>query len=136
MEEQKLRVKRLAKKTAIVLLVGVIYYVIILLTGWHLPCVFYLIGGNYCPGCGITRMCMALVRLDFYAAVRNNAFVMMMLPVYVPYCIYRAVAYIKTGRKGFKKWESCLVLLTALLMVVFWILRNTKACAFLAPIPW
>ena len=135
-EEQKIRGKYLAKSSVIVLFVGIVYYAFVLLTGWRLPCVFYVVTGKYCPGCGITRMCMALARMDLVTAVRNNAFVMMLLPVYVPYGIYRGIAYIKDGRKGLKRWESLLVILTALLMIFFWVLRNTKTCAFLAPIPW
>ena len=39
---------------------------------YSIPCVFNLITGYYCPGCGITRMFISIYKLDFYQATVNN----------------------------------------------------------------
>ena len=83
MEEAALRRARIlepAKKILLVLLVGILYYVFVRLTGLRIPCVYFLVSGNYCPGCGITRMFLALGQFDFALAVRNNALVLFLAP--------------------------------------------------------
>ncbi|GAB2507267.1 DUF2752 domain-containing protein [Lysobacter humi (ex Lee et al. 2017)] len=43
-------------------------------------CIFLMMTGLYCPGCGLTRMLHALVHGDPAQAIRMNAMVMAMLP--------------------------------------------------------
>ena len=39
---------------------------------FHLPCVYRLLFGVSCPGCGMTRAVFAALRLDFAAAFRHH----------------------------------------------------------------
>lgn len=133
-QEQRARFWSVGRKIGAVLGLGAAYYLFVQLTGWGIPCVFYLLSGNYCPGCGVTRMCMALIRLDFSAAFRYNALLMVLLPLALPYSVYRWIAYAKTGSTGFTRAEQVGLILVLLLTVTFWILRNTQAFACLAPV--
>ena len=58
---------------------------------------FHQITGLYCPGCGVSRMCLALFRLDFVSAFRANAAIFLLLPAGLAIAIQTAVRYVKTG---------------------------------------
>lgn len=48
------------------------YAVLYLITGTGIPCYYYSRFGRPCPGCGLSRMFLALFRLDFAAAFGYN----------------------------------------------------------------
>ena len=131
--QQKGRVEATLKKSIIILAVGLGYYLFIRITGWGIPCVIRLLTGAYCPGCGITRMCMALLRLDFRAAFHANALIMVLLPAGVMLGLRRWVIYVKTGVSDMDIPEKIAFLVAFLLAVAFWILRNLPQFSFLAP---
>ena len=54
------------------LTVGLAYLVWLLLTDLRIPCLFYEWTGLPCPGCGTTRMFLALSRLEFGTAFRYH----------------------------------------------------------------
>ncbi len=62
--------KRL-RPLAFLLPAGGLYALFVHATGLMIPCPFRLITGLKCPGCGMTHMCMSLLRLDFKAAVKQ-----------------------------------------------------------------
>lgn len=137
MDETALRQARFygpAKKCGLVLLVGFAYYLFVLLTGWRIPCIFSLLTGIYCPGCGITRMFMALGQLDFALAFRNNALVMVLAPFALVFALRRWALYIKTGKTDPDRPEQIFLIFAALLTAVFWILRNRPEFFWLMPI--
>ena len=132
--EQKKRLMKLCIKGGILLLLGIAYYLFIRITGWGIPCMVYSLTGTYCSGCGITRMCMALVKLDFAAAVHYNALVTLFLPFLGVFGLRRMAIYVRTGNSGPDRLESVLLTIAAILVVAFWILRNLPAFSWLAPI--
>lgn len=48
------------------------YILWVMATGLGISCFFYKVLGVQCPGCGITRMFQAMLRLDFDGAFRYN----------------------------------------------------------------
>jgi hypothetical protein len=46
-----------------------------------IPCLWNLLFGVRCPGCGLTTAFVALVRLDFLAAYESNALIFILLPL-------------------------------------------------------
>ncbi len=130
---QKGRAVGLGKKVALVLAAGLTYYAFVRLTGWGIPCVFYLASGKYCPGCGVSRMCVALLRLDFEAAFRANMLIMLLLLPGLFFGLRRAVIFVKTGETDMDLPEKIAVFAAFLLTVAFWILRNLPQFAFLGP---
>lgn len=129
----KERLLKSLKKAGLVLTVGLAYYVFVRLTGWGIPCVFYLLTDRYCPGCGISRMCMALLELDLEGALRSNALVLVLLPFALALGLRRWLIYVKTGSTDPDRLETAALIPAAILTVAFWILRNLPAFSFLAP---
>lgn len=131
---QKKRLVKLCKKGGILLLLGIAYYLFIRIIGWGIPCMVHLVTGIYCPGCGITRMFMALVQLDFATALRYNALVTLLLPFIAVFGLRRTVIYVRTGNTGPDRLEIVLLTIAVILTVSFGILRNLSAFSWLAPI--
>ncbi len=68
-----------------------------------------------CPGCGMTRACKALLRLDIRAAFQYHSL--------FPIAIFWAVYMLFSRRIRIKKWtETILMLLSAGLFIIRWIL--------------
>lgn len=65
----------------VLITIGITYTVLIYTTGFGIPCMFNRFTGYLCPGCGTSRMALAMLRLDFYSAFRFNpvAFVTVIL---------------------------------------------------------
>ena len=57
---------------------------------FHKVCIFALITGLPCPGCGLSRAFAALVRGDLNGAVSCNAMIFLWIPlvIYLAYCRY------------------------------------------------
>ena len=132
-KEQRKRLGQLAKIVAVALLLGIAYFIFIKLTGWALPCPIRLVTGKYCPGCGSSRMMLALLRFDFEEAFRANRLLFFLLPLVLVYGLVKGFRYIKMGQEKQTLPEQIAVLLVCVATVVFWVMRNMEQFAFLAP---
>lgn len=132
-KDMKERIKSVLRKIIPVLVIGIAYFVWIKLTHITIPCVFHLITGKYCPGCGITRMVMALAKFDFASAAHYNLFVLCLLPFGIVLYSYKLIRYIKSGETKSGIWEKSFYIIAFLLCIVFCIVRNSHWGAFLAP---
>ena len=103
-------------------LVAVFY--ILARQGIGIPCVFRLVTGFQCPGCGNSRAALALLHLDIQGAFSYNP---MFLPefFYVVWVLFHcSKSYLKGGRFAYQppfKWLD-ITLLAAVL--IWWLLRN------------
>lgn len=129
--EQKKRLFSLMKKYASVLGIGIAYVLFTKLTNWGIPCVSRLLTDKLCPGCGISRMFLALLRLDFVAAARYNLLIFCLLPFFVGLLIYKSVFYIQNGSVKMGMAEKIFYIFVFVLAIVFTILRNTDWIPFL-----
>ena len=123
-ESRKNRSFHLAGNVSVLLAAGLIYYVFVTLTGLYIPCIFRLITGWKCPGCGVSHMLVDLLRLDFAGAFAENPFAFVLLPFLLGYGIYRAVRYIFYNDRSWKKWENTAAVTVVVIAVVFGIVRN------------
>ena len=130
---KKERLTTLIKKMLLVLCIGVASYFFVTLTGWKIPCVFYELTGMYCPGCGITRMFIALIQLNFKAAAGYNLLVFLLLPFGCVLGLCKMIEYIKTGKTKRRLVETIFYIVAFVCCVVFFILRNTERFSYLAP---
>ena len=133
-KEEKLRLWQRIRPLLTVGALGFVYWLFVELTGWRIPCPIYEITGLHCPGCGITRMCLALVRLDFVAAAHNNLFALSALPIACGMYAYKTLQYVRTGKTTTKTWEQALYVVLLVLCVTFSVLRNWGICPVWAPL--
>lgn len=99
--------------------------------GFHCP-IRSTIGIN-CPFCGLTRMCLAILRFIFVNqdfneliyAYSMNQFVVYMSP-FVLYLVGSHVIYwIKAGKfKGIGKTDKVIFILLIIVMLMWWLFRN------------
>ena len=106
------------------LFAGLLYYIIILMTGFKIPCLFNSLTGLLCPGCGITRMILSIFRLDFFAAYGyNKALFVTLLPMLI-ILLAEEIRYIKSGNRKFSRFSCVFFTLEAVFLVLFGIVRN------------
>ncbi len=110
------------------------YYIFTQLTHIGIPCVFRVITDKYCPGCGVSRMCVSLIKGDIYGAFRYNMLVLAFLPFILIFGLRRAIGFVKNGESQTNKVEAVFVTAAAVLTIAFWIMRNTETFSYLAPI--
>ena len=110
-------------------LLGICYGMLVSRIGFGIPCVFRLITGLKCPGCGVTHMALCLLRGDLSGAFYENPVVLMLLPSGLILAIRLTCRYLKTGSKCLTKWENRVVIGMIVLLVAFGIARNMKIFA-------
>ena len=131
--EQPVRLKSVLKSAAIILAIGIAYYIFVKITHLGIPCVFNLITGLHCPGCGISRMFISLASLNFKVAFQYNAFVMVIGPIAAIFVLRHYIKYILSGNQKSDKLETVLLIIALVLAIAFGILRNIPTFSFLAP---
>ena len=111
-------------KSAAILCVGCAYAVFCSLTHWGIPCPFHLVTGLNCPGCGVSRMLLSLLRLDFAAAFRYNAVLFCMLPLLALLLGFWLYRYIRFGARRSTKAAEVTELALVGVLVVWGVVRN------------
>lgn len=124
MEASKTRFFRLLGGVGFLLALGLGYAAAVHVLGRGLYCPFYMATGLLCPGCGVSRMCLALLRGDWVAAWRANPGLFLLLPVLAALLGLRAFRYVKTGRTGAPAWESRTWSALAVFLMVYGVARN------------
>lgn len=117
---------------AVILSIGLIYFIIIQFTSFRIPCLFRKITGFACPGCGITALIDKLAHFELKAAVSENYAVSLLVPIYL---IIYAVRIIFKPRclQNNGKLFNAFVWLTLILLILFGIIRNISGFEFLLP---
>ena len=122
--EAKHRLRRLLLQAGLILGIGLAYAVFVGLTGFSIPCPIHALTGLLCPGCGVTRMCMALLALDFPAAWNANPVLLLLLPILAALLVRQAVQYVKSGRPSLSQRESALVWGMVAVLLLWGVARN------------
>lgn len=120
----QIRIRRVAVYAGMIFAVGLCYGAFVQRTGLAIPCVFHLLTGLKCPGCGVTRMCVALLRLDFETAFYSNQALLLLLPVLGSVFFTYVAGYIKNGTWNMNRLQSGLIYVCIVIMVIFGVLRN------------
>ena len=131
--EQSARLRDILINSAIVLIIGIAYFIFIKIVGKGFPCVLHSLTGLHCPGCGISRMFISLASLDFKAAFSYNAYVMTVGPIAAVFILKHYIIYVLKGNKKIGKLENALLIIALILAIVFGIIRNIPTFSFLAP---
>lgn len=123
MTDQKKRLKSTLIKYGVIFGIALAYLIFVLCTGLGIPCVFHAITKLECPGCGVTRMLISIVKLDFVSAFWYNPFLFVTGPFLIAYLIACEVKFIKHGNRRMGKWEIFMYIELALALL-YGILRN------------
>ena len=103
--------------------IALAYLIFVLLTGIGIPCLINLTTGFKCVGCGISRMLISLVKLDFASAFKYNPFLFVTGPIIIAYLVACEIKYILHGNRNMGKWEIILWV-ELILAIAYMILRN------------
>ena len=93
-------------------------------------CPIHKLTGLHCPGCGITRMFVSIVKLEFYQAFRYNPLIFIYLILFIIYLIYKIIN--KKNNKTVvipNKIIYSLIVIT----IIFGVLRNIQPFYYLQP---
>lgn len=120
--------KSLVITILIFLVANIVYYSI-----FHsfIPCLIHKISGLYCPGCGVSRMMLSILKLDFYQAFRYNPFLFIMLIITLVYQLIKLITR-KLLTKEIKL-NNYIYIGLLVITIVFGILRNLDQFSFLIP---
>ena len=129
----KQRLKKLLIQFGLISLLGLTYSLWYQIIGKGIPCLFHKITNLYCPGCGVTRMGMSLIQLNFVDALKYNPCICLFLPILVIIGHRWSIRYCKTGNVRFTKWEERVFLIMIALLILFGILRNLPGMQMLRP---
>lgn len=122
--QRKARLLRLLRQALLAVAGGLGYALFVRATGLGIPCPFHALTGLDCPGCGVSRMCMALLRLDVRAAWEANCALFVILPAALVYAALRAVRYVLHGATPLTRAENAAFCVTSAALCVFGVVRN------------
>lgn len=103
---------------------GLFYSVWCRFSSLHIPCLFHRITGWYCPGCGVTRMCLALLALDFSTAFYYNKAIFILLPFYILLGVHYTLIYVKTGEIKLSKLANIGMIISIIILIGYGLIRN------------
>jgi hypothetical protein len=116
------------KGLAAIILAGIIVMVWILWkndpskTLFFPPCLFYKVTSFYCPGCGSTRACHALLNGNLSHAISMNPLLVLSIPVVIFMLIFPASTHIKYAPH-----------FAVIILLAYWVARNIPEFSWLAP---
>ncbi|MBS6560978.1 MAG: DUF2752 domain-containing protein [Clostridiales bacterium] len=120
------------KRAVLVSIIGLGYAFFVQKTGYAIPCLFYKITGFYCPGCGVSRMCLALLKGNIKSAFYANQMIMICIPILL-FIGIKSIIEIKKYGKIKKKQKDILLWCMVIGFVIFGVLRNLPEFSYLAP---
>lgn len=111
--------KQKLRKLLVIFVLGCIYFIFVKFTGLSIPCPFRLISGGriFCPGCGISRMCMSLASMDIQGAFTCNPAIFSMLPFWT-ICV---ILWLFDRRP---KFVNFIEIISIIILLAFGIFRN------------
>ena len=118
------RLKKVGISCTVLVTVGLAYFLICNKIGFGIPCLFHLITGLKCPGCGISRMCISLLKGDIHSAFLYNRGVMLMSPFIAYFVVKEFYLYVRYNDFTLKNWERILAIILIVILVIFGLLRN------------
>lgn len=119
-----LRLKKLLISLVLLVCIGLFYAFVLIPMGISIPCPIRMRTGFLCPGCGVTRVCLGILQLQFSWAYAANPFLIWISPFLLYLCVKSSFLYVKEGTAVFGKFDNRLSLLIFILSVIWTIYRN------------
>lgn len=97
---------------------------------FRLPCLFRLVTGLYCPGCGGTRAVVYLLHGDLLQSFVYHPLVLYMVFVALLLCVSRLTARLTKKPERFLGHELTFVYIGVGIVLVNWIVKNVCLAGF------
>lgn len=123
-KSQKKRILAEIRTLLCICMAGLLYILVCTYTLFRVPCMFYILTGWKCPGCGITRMCLFLLRGNVKSAWEANQVLFILLPLAILFLIRREILYIKTGVRKLSRIENISLYVVLAILIIFSVIRN------------
>lgn len=120
----KKRALSLIKIYVLILGAGLLYALLFSKFNIKIPCLFNAFTGLLCPSCGISRMCVEILKGNFEKAYYYNRLIFILLPLFFIFFVKWSVDYIRTGKIRHSKIEIVLVFSIVAALLLFGIIRN------------
>jgi hypothetical protein len=91
---------------------------------YYPPCYFRSVTGYYCPGCGGMRGTHLLLHGHIIDAIKHNLLIFIFIPVFAYYVFTRFVHLVFNKKLPFFNPSITLVIIAAILIIIYGILRN------------
>ena len=114
----------LLRTAAVLLCAGLLYALWVHKTGWGIPCPIHLVTGLRCPGCGMTRMALCLLRGDLRGAFAQNRAALVMLPAGLYAAAAWTVGYVRRGDRMLRGAPKVTVIVMICVFLLFGAVRN------------
>jgi len=112
-------------KNKIIIIVLLIFYSIFVeLTHIAIPCPIHRLTGFYCPGCGVSRMLLSIIKLDFKKAFSYNQLLFILLPFGLFLFIESIISDIKNRTPLYKKINNIVWYILIAILLIYGVLRN------------
>lgn len=122
------------KKKIVTLLIIILLFILYLIIGkyfsLYLDCPIKKLTGLYCPGCGITRMFLSILQLDFYQAFRYNPLVFISLPFFI---FFYLQGLFTKKEPLYNKIPTQIWVVIIVIFIIYGLIRNIPFFHFLAP---
>lgn len=135
------RTKRSVRVTAVltgavIAAVGAVYLYFHNPHQYPLPCLFHVITGLYCPGCGAGRASYSILHFQFYDAFRYNPMYVILLPFLGIYIAARMIDWMLTDGNHVDGKINPKILYAILILVLgFGVVRNIPVYPFTLLVP-
>lgn len=120
----KKRLYKLIKGYILIFAAGLLYALLFSEFNIKIPCIFNTITGYLCPGCGISRMCISILKLEFSEAFYYNKLIFLLIPLFCFFLLKWSIDYVKKGKITNNKVERIIIWIVIVLLVIFGIVRN------------
>ena len=102
---------------------------------WYPPCVFHLLTGMHCPGCGATRCAHALLHGELRQAAAYNLLFPAVLPMLAVLVTWEGLAWLAGRPTRSLPWPRWSIYALLVLVLAFGMLRNVPVEPFVQLAP-
>jgi hypothetical protein len=115
---------KIIKRHIILFLLLIAYFIFGHFTHLYIPCPIHTVFHVYCPGCGVTRMLISIIHLDFVSAFRYNQLLFILLPFGIALYINYIYSVIKKKKAWYQRIPVWVYYLIIILLLIFGVIRN------------
>lgn len=121
MRIDKARLNRVILVGVSLISIGLLYGYVLIPKGFFIPCLFAVITGKRCPGCGITSMCVAFLHGNIFEGAKNNLGLFFALPFILLSIMIGIWKYVQDKPAG---KENALYVILAIYLMLWGMVRN------------